>query len=390
MQCIPYKMFNKIRNCGDAINPFVIEHISGLSSYCARDKGDHVLGAGSIFSYADKTSHIWGTGMLDPSWDIPEINSSQIRALRGKLTLGVLRSRGYDIPDIPLGDPGIFASELIANEALSKQYRAAIVPHFRDFRNPEIRRLAAGDDVCLVDMKDYSLEPLKQIARSEIVLSQSLHGLIFSESLGIPSLWITRKTDDRWKFKFLDWYSTTNNPQHDPRSIAEPFDTLIKSARAAESNIDRTALRNSFPCEIAREFDDDIIGHEACKKNDPVIIPFQIPETSEIEKQKSICQEVLAVRRAVIQRMSYPTYSIVGSIALEQNTLMDVLRIMDESSPYSFGTIMRKLAYPGELRVHKRYGIHFSISDSLLGEAIIIRPNGRIKSSLKRVVFWFD
>ncbi|WP_219925009.1 hypothetical protein, partial [Halomonas sp. ND22Bw] len=71
MQFVPYRMYNKILNLGDAINPYIIEKVSGLPSKYSPKSRPHVLGIGSIFFDASMQSHIWGSGVINGEKEIP-------------------------------------------------------------------------------------------------------------------------------------------------------------------------------------------------------------------------------------------------------------------------------------------------------------------------------
>ncbi|WP_424606614.1 polysaccharide pyruvyl transferase family protein, partial [Acinetobacter baumannii] len=71
-----------------------------------------------------------------------------------------------------------------------------------------------SDEFCVIDMMDDSLAPLQRISEAEVVLSQSLHGLIFAAALGKPYLWISGHSSEVWNWKFLDWFSTCENGQN--------------------------------------------------------------------------------------------------------------------------------------------------------------------------------
>ena len=213
---IPYFYWNNIRNCGDALNAYILRDVVGVDGVPRARAGAHLMGIGSILNRANRHSLVWGSGVLRPNMPMRLLAPRQIRALRGTRTRDHLRSLGIAVPDVPLGDPGILSARLLDGTARTRRYRAGVVPHHASWGMPFFDALRGRDDVCVVDMMDDSLLPLEQIAQSDVVLSQSLHGLIFAEAMGTPNLWISRTAIPDWTFKFHDWFSTMDEPQDSP------------------------------------------------------------------------------------------------------------------------------------------------------------------------------
>ncbi len=115
------------------------------------------------------------------------VPSENIRAVRGRLTLKHLQSLRSDIGDLPLGDPGIFADELLAGDMAhppSARYRAAVVPpHYqsagKDIYRSSPRLTTSSWSICATTASS----PCGQSGISDVVISQSLHGLVFATAL---------------------------------------------------------------------------------------------------------------------------------------------------------------------------------------------------------------
>ena len=259
-----------MRNCGDAISSYILKQCLDVEPEFASADESHLSAVGSIISMSNSNSHIWGSGMLGPKWTVPALDAANIHAVRGKKTLALLRERGIALGDIPLGDPGILVDDVMKpfrNEpALAGvKYRAAIVPHHSALTQAEYKAYYGMDDLCVISMIDDTLLPLKQIMQSEVVISHSLHGLIFAEALGKPSVWISHTPDDEWCFKFHDWYSTTRAPQAKPLPLNTKIDDLIHWARRSDHAIDKAALLGSFPAKLIEQKPVDFIGFEECR-----------------------------------------------------------------------------------------------------------------------------
>ena len=152
---------------------------------------------------------VWGTGFMsyDSAEPSPDLNVDY-RAVRGNLTKRRLeRLLGREL-DIPTADPGLLASRLL-DGPVDKEYDLGIIAHFQERRDPRFAQLAKlAGRVRMIDVTQDPLTVIRQIASCERILSSSLHGLIISDSLGIPNLHI--KVTDNLRgdgFKFDDYYS---------------------------------------------------------------------------------------------------------------------------------------------------------------------------------------
>ena len=203
-----------IPNMGDQLNPLIAGKLFGyglvpVSANCAEI---FVLGS-CLQKLAKRKSpcriFVWGTGFMsyDSAEPSPDL-TVDYRAVRGNLTRRrIERILGREL-DIPTADPGLLASMLL-DRPVDKEYDLGIIAHFRERRDPRFAQLAKlARRVRMIDVTQDPLTVIRQIASCERILSSSLHGLIISDSLGIPNLHI-KVTDNLLGdgFKFDDYYS---------------------------------------------------------------------------------------------------------------------------------------------------------------------------------------
>ncbi|MFM8926709.1 MAG: polysaccharide pyruvyl transferase family protein [Rhodoluna sp.] len=202
-------------NFGDDASELLIKRLTGFTPIQPETDQNKLLAIGSILHRAISGDVVWGSGLkgtdaLDnhPGGDI------FVRAVRGPMTLDVLKKAGWDISHITeLFDPGALLAHLWKNELTKHQLeknsskgKIRIVPHFRDelvFKrwNPHLHHHFVSAD-------NHPLTVLKQMLGAELVISSSLHGIIFAESLGIPAIWIDSPGKEA-HFKYLDYYAST-------------------------------------------------------------------------------------------------------------------------------------------------------------------------------------
>jgi glycosyl transferase family 25/polysaccharide pyruvyl transferase len=245
---LPMRYWNRTRNIGDLINPYIVEAVSGRRPYfCVSETTEHLLGIGSILFMATQNSHIWGSGILDPTRDHSQVVVSKVHAVRGKLTQKILRDRHGLSRDVALGDPAVFADELpeLAQYRLDVliKRKIGLVPHFAMEKSDYIAYLARELDADILSPRTDNLSFVREIMASEIIISQSLHGLIFTEVFSKPSVWLAHTSDEIWTFKFHDWFSNVAEPPLAPMLFGTPPGEVLSTARLSGLSIDKTALR---------------------------------------------------------------------------------------------------------------------------------------------------
>lgn len=192
-------------NFGDDVNPTFFERLTGHRIRLAADRSrPHLLGAGSILERATPESIVCGSGFLeDPQGARPL--PRRLVAVRGERSLAAFRSAG----EVLLGDPLVLVDAFV--KPVPKAHRFGLVPHVTSvnrWRSLTTRGLA------LIDPADEPWRVIEAIASCDAILSQSLHGLIVADALGIPNAWIT--PSDAMvggRFKFDDYFSTLDAPK---------------------------------------------------------------------------------------------------------------------------------------------------------------------------------
>jgi len=198
--CLPLWLHVGRPNFGDDINPTFFSLVSGQCARFASDRRQpHLLGAGSILERATPTSVVCGSGLLQsPQRRVTP--QSTLVAVRGERSLEAFSPRG----DVFLGDPIVLVDAWATRG--ERRHRFGLVPHVRSVSRWRQRNTRG---LHLIDPGLPPWQVVEEIGACEIVLSQSLHGLIVADALGVPNVWIAPSRDrvgDR--FKFDDYFST--------------------------------------------------------------------------------------------------------------------------------------------------------------------------------------
>ena len=194
----------------------------------------------------DRYTSIWGSGIISEDTHIP-YKPVKVYSVRGPLTRKMLLDRGIDCPEI-YGDPALLVSRYY-RPRISKTYEIGIIPHYVDEENTALTEFCRlHPDVLIIHMRGYNHwhDIPDQILSCKKVISSSLHGLIISDSYGVPNAWVRfSEAIEGGNFKYLDYFASVG------RTTKEP--TIIETYRDLESLI----TNNDF--DLARNINYDSI-----------------------------------------------------------------------------------------------------------------------------------
>lgn len=197
------------KNFGDWLSPVICGHLSGRPVVHADPERCDLIAIGSVLSrvkegWFRKRIHVWGSGYIEAQ--PPKTSKHFYHAVRGHQTAALLK----DIRVEAVGDPGLLCDLIYPEFAtVKKDYALGLVPHYKDAGHPIVAQLEATfPGIKVLNVFSDTREFLRDLASCEFVISSSLHGLIASDSFGIPNAWA--KMSDAVKgadFKFRDYYS---------------------------------------------------------------------------------------------------------------------------------------------------------------------------------------
>lgn len=225
-------------NFGDCLGPLLFRRRGVIPVYQDIHVAD-VITVGSLLQElsSDFAGAVVGSGFVSdgPSVDFP---NARFYSVRGKLT----RQR-LAMEELPLGDPGILASELVP-AVRQKKYGLGIIPHYSDLRNELFSSLISKNrnDLLFIDVRQSAQKVLQQISSCEYIVSSSLHGLIVADSYNVPNRWIRFQTGDDYigKYKFRDYFSSIDTEQ-EPLQIngGETVNELVDSCLPVSNAVDQ-------------------------------------------------------------------------------------------------------------------------------------------------------
>lgn len=194
-------------NFGDLLSPAIFDYFDIPHIHSPPHLAD-VASTGSILGHLpdDFDGRIVGSGFIEagPPVSLP---LSDVVSLRGHLSNKRLSHKSPSF----LGDPGLLVSDLYDYTKRSK-YTLGVIPNIADKGLDVVREIDdSHDSIKIIDVQRSPDMVLRDISDCENTISSSLHGIIASHSLGIPSAWA--KLSDNvvgGSYKFRDYFSIYN------------------------------------------------------------------------------------------------------------------------------------------------------------------------------------
>jgi pyruvyltransferase len=196
-------------NFGDEVSAPLLERLTGRRVVWTPPERADVVAAGSVLQIAIAKRRaslpvIWGSGFIEPQ-NFESLDDVAPRAVRGTLTAGYFSEpvRG----NLQLGDPGLLAGALV-DGTVRKRYSLGVIPHYTDAVHPWVGQIAKYAGVRIIDVAWTPEEVAREISACDVVVSSSLHGLIFADALGVPNArLVLHGRLAGGDFKFDDYYS---------------------------------------------------------------------------------------------------------------------------------------------------------------------------------------
>ena len=243
-------------NVGDAINIPIVEYLSGkkviLAKYISREKikeFNTYSVIGSVLQWNPPNTHVWGTGLIcDSDNNIPENNF--FYSVRGPKTRKLLSKKGFDVPEC-YGDPGLILP-LMYYPTIQKNFKIGILPHYIDKYNEVVKSYKGLSDFKIIDIEvggNYE-KLIREMLSCEVIVTSSLHGIIFANAYNIPVVWVKISDDiTGGYFKYLDYFSSVNIECSSPLILKkrQPVSWFFDNVIHGRAKIDYIGMINSCP-----------------------------------------------------------------------------------------------------------------------------------------------
>jgi len=216
-------------NLGDRFTDLWLTHQGYDHTVTDKYAEGNFIGVGSLLEQCqghDLT--IWGTGRAtDPRrTGIVDISKATVLALRGPLSaLGAYgaRSAVNSRKGFVMGEPGLLAADLLEDvPPRDTEYGTVYVPHWTEYE----RVVAERGEGRTVNMLGDPIEALQRIREAALVISSSLHGLVFADAFGVERIWEYSEAAVGDPFKFRDYAALVG--RFEPDDSVKVADSIVR------------------------------------------------------------------------------------------------------------------------------------------------------------------
>jgi len=254
---VPVYYFNDVKNIGDTLNEDLVQMLSTkkVLKFSGMRYFKHLTAIGSVLTAMNRKSIVWGSGFIshDAIKNIKELGD--IRAVRGHYTKAKLEEKFNISLQVPLGDPALL-TPLMYKAEKTKKYKLGLILHYVD-KHHNIGRIVEQHGGKVIDVSLKPKDFIKELTSCEVILSSSMHGLILSDAYLIPNTrLILSDAIVGGDFKFLDYYSTTDNPNPENMTLSEKpkvenLKIAIQMATVKNYKYNLKDLEGAFPSEFS-------------------------------------------------------------------------------------------------------------------------------------------
>lgn len=243
----------KSKNFGDALNPILIEYITGVkTAWIASEfyNKTNLCCIGSILQIANENSIVWGSGFINESNTFNYGSPKKIYAVRGPRTRNKLLKIGVECPSI-FGDPALLMPTFY-NPKVEKKYKLGIIPHYMNQKDIVLLKYKNNSTIKIINvMQENPLNVINDIISCEKILSSSLHGIIISDVYKIPSQWIKlNKEINKDDFKFYDYAEGVDKEIFPIDAINTDLEKIPINQSSFNINFNPELLQDNFPREL--------------------------------------------------------------------------------------------------------------------------------------------
>ena len=158
-----------------------------------------------------------------------------------------------------VGDPALILPLFYQPKNKEKKYKLGIIPHVIDLEHPVIKQIQSenSNEVLIINLSKFDkwTDIIDQICSCECIASSSLHGLITSDTYGVPNCWIELSGKiSGGHFKFYDYASSVNRTFKGPITMHTNINQIIEECKQwTQPTINHGDILKSCPFKIKAE-----------------------------------------------------------------------------------------------------------------------------------------
>lgn len=217
-------------------------HLSAILVQPVFRKKTKLFAIGSILGpKVNNRDVIWGSGFIAQNEMLnAETKELIVLAVRGKYSLRKLKDIKTIKPhEVALGDPGILISQFVSAKKKCDP-KIVVIPHYMHQKRWEELNVISKSQYDVVNVREDVEKVAERISAASVVISSSLHGIVFAHSYSIPAIRMAFDGEPLkgGDFKFDDYMSIFES------DVCLP--TFFIGSDQKDLNIDKILLKH-FP-----------------------------------------------------------------------------------------------------------------------------------------------
>ena len=202
-----------------------------------------LYGIGSIFHFIVDDCFIFGSGIRTDNYNVSSLKNINILSLRGPKTFQKLLNLGYNIENVPYGDPALLLPLYYQPKKIKLEKSYIFIPHKSQIKYYIQNKESIPKNILMISPYEHWENVINHIYSCQGVISESLHGLICADAYNIPNLWFKNALPEG-EFKFLDYFeSQLRNTQYIMKWESFSSDLFYRDG----NQIDIQLLKSTFP-----------------------------------------------------------------------------------------------------------------------------------------------
>ena len=199
-------------NFGDILTPYILRHLGAQAVFVGRGTPNKFLAVGTLMERVKAGDTVWGSGAIPQKrgrhFQAPP--NVTFLAVRGPKTRELVV--GAEVPEV-YGDPGLLLPRFYTPKRTS-EFSVGIIPHEVE---KDVQVPTDDPSVLVIDINAGVHEVINAVAKCDLVLSSSLHGVVVAEAYGIPAVWV-RMTNriHGGNYKYNDYLISTGREPRGP------------------------------------------------------------------------------------------------------------------------------------------------------------------------------
>jgi succinoglycan biosynthesis protein ExoV len=227
-----FKSADGVANFGDDLNPWLWRQL--LGGYLSDESDVLFAGIGTLLNDRlprARRTIVFGSGVGFGS-GAPRVDDSwTFYCVRGPLSAQALGLSA----DVAITDPALLLAPLLPAATDRAAHRFSYMPHYRN-ANSHWASVCRGLGFGYIDPREPIQDVLRELRRSDVLITEAMHGAIVADALGIPWIPVRTAGAGTLAFKWQDWCASLGL-SYRPHRVVPLFTATASGIKATTKRV---------------------------------------------------------------------------------------------------------------------------------------------------------